>query len=108
MTPHTLHVLTIWIRVVLIISAICTTSVPVMYAFFPWRSRPVGRILMAKGISFAAAMDLSALFSVWKPQSIFFLFLVDAIVLTMIAISTLCMSLYMGKIIFLWRKAAKR
>ena len=96
---HNIDVLREWIRVVVIISAICTTSVPIMYAFFPWRKRPLGRILMAKAISFAIAMDLSAIFAIWTPSDILIVFWVDAIVLTGIAASTLTMTLYMVNIL---------
>jgi uncharacterized protein (DUF2062 family) len=90
-----IHVLTQWIRVVLIVAAIGTTSVPIMYSFTSWRTHTLGRLFMMKAISFAAAMDLSVLFSFWHPtslKSIYVLFLIDVIILTAIAISTSLMA----------------
>lgn len=87
-----IEVLRAWIRVVLIIAAICTTAVPIIYSFSPWRSRPFGRLFMMQAISFAVAMDLSALFSVWHPVNILILFWVDALILTLIAASTSAMA----------------
>jgi hypothetical protein len=83
-----IEVLRMWIRVVLIIAAVCTTSVPVLFAFTPWRSRLIGKLFMTQAISFAVAMDLSALFSIWQPKNILVVFWVDAVVLSAIAIST--------------------
>jgi hypothetical protein len=85
---HDIHTLTEWIRVVALIAATCTTMVPILYLFFPWRSRLIGRIFMLQALSFAAVIDLSTLFSFWHPDDILLVFWIDAIVLTAVAVST--------------------
>lgn len=83
-----IHVFMMWIRIFLVGAAICTTSVPVLYAFYPWRSRRFGQIFMLKAISFAFAMDVSAVLAFWQPKNIWVLFIADMLILTLIGIST--------------------
>jgi hypothetical protein len=85
---HDVHVLTEWIKVATFIAAICTTSVPVIYAFSPWYESKLGRLFMMKAVSFALAMDLTVIFMIWTPTNILVIFWTDAIVLTTIAAST--------------------
>lgn len=85
---HDIHVLTTWIHIVVVIAAICTTVVPVLYSFFPWRTRRIGQVFMLQAVSFAVAMDLTALFSYWHPSDILVVFWVDAFILTAISVST--------------------
>lgn len=92
MLTHDIDVLTQWIRVVLWISAICTTSLPMLYAFYPWRSTRLGRLFMLMAFSFATAIDLTLLFQYWMPKNILVVFWVDAIVFSLIAISTSLMT----------------
>lgn len=99
-----LDALRLWIRVVLIIAAICTTSVPIIFAFYPWRARPFGKLFMVQAISFAVAMDLSVVFSFWSPLNYFALFWVRAIMLTAIAGSTAAITIAM----LLWIRPPKR
>jgi hypothetical protein len=101
---HNIHALREWIRVVVIVTAICTTAVPVLYSFFPWRSRPIGILLMVESISFALAMDLSALFTIWKPSDILIVFWIDAVMLTAIAVSTAAMAYLMLRILISQRR----
>ena len=89
-----------WIRVAGIICAICTTAVPIIYSFSPWRSRALGKLFMLQAISFALAIDISVLFSIWIPTDILVVFWVDAIVLTAVAVSTASLA------IFIWRMNA--
>lgn len=77
-----------WIRVVTIIAALATTSVPVIYSLSPWRTHKLGRLFMYQGIAFAMALDLSAVFQIWRPKDILVLFWTDVIVLTVIAAAT--------------------
>lgn len=83
-----IEVLRAWIRVAVLYAAIGSTSVPFVYAFTAWRERPLGRVLMLQAVTFAAAMDLTALFSFWAPTNILVIFWIDAFVLTAICIST--------------------
>lgn len=85
---HNVHTLILWIRGCLIVAAAGTNAVPIIYAFAPWRKRLLGKIFMMKAISFAAAMDLTLLFTFWTPTDILVQFWTEAIVLTAIAIST--------------------
>lgn len=95
-----IHVLQQWIRAVTMIAAICTTSLPILYAFSPWYKTRLGRLFMAKAISFAVAMDLTCLFMFWTPTDILVIFWVDAIVLTAIAISTTSMAWFVWRLNF--------
>ena len=87
MTPD-IEVLRAWIRVAVLIAAIGATSVPVVYVMTPWRSRPIGRVIMLQAVVLAAAIDLSAMFSFWAPTNILVIFWINAIILSAIAIST--------------------
>lgn len=104
---HDIHVLTTWIRVVALITAACTTSVPILYSFSPWRSTVIGRLFMLNALSFAAVMDLIALFFYWHPTDILVVFWTDAFVLTMSAGSTLALTLLMWQVNFS-KKGKKR
>jgi hypothetical protein len=95
-----INVLREWIRVVSFITAICTTAVPIIYSFSPWRSRVLGKLFMLQAISFAVAIDVSATFSIWRPSDILVIFWVDAIILTAVAASTASLT------IFIWRMNA--
>lgn len=85
---HNIHALVSWIRIVAVITATCTTVVPILYSFFPWRTRRIGQIFMLQAVSFAMAMDLTALFSYWHPKDILVVFWIDAFVLTAVSVST--------------------
>jgi len=97
---HDIHTLQAWIRIVVLIAAFCTNSVPVIYATFPWRARPIGRLFMYQALSLSMAMDLTALFSYWKPKDVLVVFWVDALVITLIAATSLMMAIFMLKIRF--------
>jgi hypothetical protein len=100
--------LRMWGRVVLIIAAVCTTSVPIMYSYYPWRSRLLGKIFMLQAISFAVAIDLFTIFSIWSPLEYQWLFWVRAIVLTLIAGSTSAMTWMMWRFSKPLRKGRRR
>lgn len=92
-----IEVLTAWILAVALITAACTTAVPILYAFSPWRSRKLGRLFMLQALSFAAAIDLSVLFMIWTPPSILVVFWANALMLTAIAVSTSALATLMWK-----------
>lgn len=85
---HDIVVLTHVLQVCLVIAAMFTTSFPVVYAFFPWRSTRLGKILMGQGVSFALTLDLTVLFQFWEPSNILVLFWVEAFGFALIAVST--------------------
>ncbi len=83
-----LNALRTWILIVLTIAALCTTAVPIIYSFSPWRKKLLGRLFMLQAVSFAFATDMSVLFAFWGPRDILIRFWINALMLTMIAIST--------------------
>lgn len=93
-----------WIRIVLIIAALGTNSVPLLYFFAPWRSHAIGRFFMLQAVAFAVAMDMSLLFSFWQPKDIRIVFWVNAIVLTGIAVSTSSLTVLMWKANYLQKR----
>lgn len=92
---HDVEVLQRWLQIAVVIAAIGATSVPFTYSFFPWRTRPTGRVLMFKAIAFAAAMDVTVLFSFWTPNDILVVFWINIIILAGIATSTMSFSILM-------------
>ena len=96
-----LDVLRSWINVVVTITAICVTAVPLIYSFSPWRLRPLGKLYMWQSVSFAAAFDLGVLFMFWRPD-ILLIFWISAFVYTAIAGSTASMAFY------IWRTNSTR
>jgi hypothetical protein len=82
---HDIKVLTAWIFACVLVAAVGTTLVPILYAFFPWRMRPIGKLFMLQSIAFALAIDLTALFMLWPTQNILLLFWLNAFIFTFIA-----------------------
>lgn len=95
---HDQEVLSQLILADLIIAAIGTTAVPILYSFSAWRSRRLGQLFMLQAISFAAAIDFTALFAFWHPNNIYILFWINAVVFTGIAISTSLLAWFMWQI----------
>lgn len=95
MTPH---VFTVWIRVCVIVAAISTTAVPIIYSFSRWRSRRLGQLFMLQALAFAAALDLRAVYMFYSPVNILLEFWVKAFVFTLIAISTTALSCLMWRL----------
>jgi uncharacterized membrane protein YfcA len=89
---HDLEVLRQWIRIVQLITCVAVTSFPILYSFTPWRTRPVGKILMLQGIAFATAMDVSSIISYWRPTNIILVFWIYAFILTFVAVATSLLS----------------
>lgn len=99
-----LDLLRIWIRIALLVAAICTTSFPLLYGFFRWWRRPIGRLLMMQAASFAIAVDLSAVLAFGFPKTPIMRFWVDAVVLTLIAGSSAMLTGFMVKLNFFPKK----
>lgn len=91
---HDIKVLTAWILVCVIIAAIGTTAVPILYSFFPWRSRPIGKLFMLQSVSFALAIDLTVLFFLWPTSNILVLFWINAAVFTFISTTSISMAVW--------------
>lgn len=77
-----------YLLVVVIIAAISSTAVPILYATGPWRAKVLGRLFMLQAVSFALALDMTVLFQFWQPKDILWLFWIQTVVFTLIAIST--------------------
>jgi len=94
---HDITVLRTILMVVYIIAAVAASSFPILYSRTPWRRTPLGRVLMGVGASFAGAMDLTIVFTFWKPKNILIIFWVDIVVISAIAVSTATLTVYMWK-----------
>lgn len=92
-----IDVLRTWVRVVLIVAGVCSTTLPVLYSFSPWRQRALGRLFMSLAISFAAVIDLWATLQLWK-LSLLMHYYFDVVVLTAVAISTVRLTYYMWRV----------
>jgi hypothetical protein len=53
---------------------------------------------MLQAFTFAVAIDISALFSFWRPHNLLFVLLVDLAILLGIAVSTFGMASYIWKL----------
>lgn len=93
--PKDIEALRHWIFVCVVVASAATTAVPFIYSFFPWRLRPIGKLFMIQSISFALAMDVTALFMMWPTDNILLLFWIDALVLTFIAASSALMAIWL-------------
>jgi hypothetical protein len=58
---------------------------------------------MLQAVTLAITIDLSTLFSFWHPKDVRVLFWVDTIVISLIAISTLAMTMLMWKMRFSYK-----
>ena len=87
-----------YLRVIVVVVALCATSVPVVYSFSPWRSKPLGMLIMWLTVTLAVAVDVNILFMVWIPRDILVLFWINAIVLSMIGASTASLTFYIWKV----------
>lgn len=92
---HDIHTLLHWLRVVLIVAAICATLFPILYLFSHWWSTMLGRLLMLQGVAFALALDVTCLFTYWRPTDILVEFWIDVIVFTLIAVATASLTVMM-------------
>lgn len=84
-----------WIRICLWVCAVCTTLVPLIYSLSPWYKSLLGRAFMIQAFAFALIVDITLIFSYWRPDSrsdIVVRFWVDAILLTVVAGATLLLA----------------
>jgi hypothetical protein len=93
-----IHTLVVWIRVVAVIASLCSTSLPILYSTFPWRTRTLGRLFMLLAVNMALAVDLSTMFLFWRPTSTVIRFWINGTILTLIAISTLLLTIFMWRL----------
>lgn len=102
--PHDLETLRRWLTVVLWITAICLTSLPVLYSFTGWRKSLLGRAFMLLTVSFATAVDMTILFQYWRPKDILTIFWVQGTIFTALSASGLILSILVVKMNWLKRK----
>jgi hypothetical protein len=98
-----------WMVLILIfaiIAAICTTAFPILYAFYPWRSTILGKMLMLQALAFALAMDGTVIFNLWMPNLIVGV-IVEVVVFGMIAASTASLTVLMWRANHVSRKVKK-
>lgn len=93
-----IETLQLWIRIVAVIASVCTTTLPIVYSTFPWRTRLIGRLFMLQTMSLALTVDVSTMFAFWKPKDVLIVFWVDALMLTLLAISAILMAFFMLKL----------
>lgn len=92
--PHDVETLRSWAHLCLVVAAVCTTAFPVLWAFSRWWSTTLGRLLMLQAVSFSVAVDLTLLFHHWqvKPEQLEFVYWLQAVVFSMMALSTLLLT----------------
>lgn len=88
---HDVDTLRSWMRVILLITAICVTLFPLLYALFsPWYRSRVGTALLFKSMSTALLIDYSAArVYIFPDASPKFNLIVYIILLVMICFSSL-------------------
>jgi len=93
-----IETLRMWIRFLTVFTMVAVTSFPVVYAFTPWRSRPLGRILMFLGISYAFAFNITTLFSFWRPKNLLWMFGLYTVMLLFIAFASILLTGWVWKL----------
>lgn len=105
---HDVETLTRILRWVLDVAAVCATSFPVLYMFYPWWTTALGRILMLHGVALAIAIDVTVLFQFWDSADILVYFWIEIVVFSLIATASLLMTIWLWRINFYERKLRGR
>lgn len=87
-----------YLRVIVVVVAVCATSLPLVYSLSHWRARPLGKLIMWLAVTLAMAVDFTVLFMVWAPKDILIVFWIDAIILAMIGGSTASLAFYIWRV----------
>jgi len=101
---HDVQMLITWIRVVQVIGSVSITGLVLIYSTRPWWTTTFGRLFMLLAISFMVAMDLTTIFSFWRPRDIRIMLWLDAIFLTGIAVSTTLLAIRIWSAGRPWRR----
>ena len=88
------------LNVVLLITAICATSFPVMYLFCPWWTTSLGRILMLHGFALALALDTTLILRYWRPSDILIGFWIEIAIFSLIAVANALMTTWLWRLNF--------
>lgn len=102
-----IETLTQIIKWALYVTAFFTTAFPVLYAFSPWWSSTLGRLLMFMTVSFAMIVDVTVLFQFWQPTDILIIFWVQVVCFALVAISTALLTILMVRMNYYRRKKAR-
>lgn len=89
---HDIETLRTWLQWVLGVAAFFTTAFPLLWFFSIWTSTVTGKLLMFWTLSFALVLDVTVLFQFWKPTDILVLFWTEAIMFSLIAVSSAAMT----------------
>lgn len=91
---HDLETLMHWLKGFLIVAAICTTLFPLVWAFSPWWSTAVGRLVMLQSVAFALAIDATLYFQVVEidMDHILTIFWVQAVIFGLIALASVSLT----------------
>lgn len=92
------HDLLTYLDVARFIAAVSTTTVPVLYSFYSWRSRMLGRLFMMQAVAFALGIDTTLVLTTWGPGNFLIHFWVKMVSLTAISISTIALSIKMWQL----------
>lgn len=87
-----------YLRVIVVVVAVCATSLPLVYSLSHWRARPLGKLIMWLAVTLAMAVDFVVLSMVWVPEDILIVFWIRAIILTMIGGSTASLAFYIWRV----------
>lgn len=99
------EILKSWLLIIFRIVTVCVTAVPIIYALTPWRTKPVGRIVMAQAVSIALAFNLTLLFQdLWRPKDILILFWISTSVYSFIGVSYAWLAVYIFKTNFVRKR----
>jgi hypothetical protein len=102
-TEHLTH----WIIASLFVGAIASTAIPIFYSFFPWTSRPIGRLFMFQAVALALALDTRVLLWVLPRENRVLALWINAIMLALIALATVAMAWWMLSKVLLMKKEEK-
>lgn len=82
------HILYRCIQTCLFVASVGSTLVPIIYAFSPWHRSALGRAFMAQAVAFAATLDLTVVYSVWRPANVYIRFWTEIFAFALIAYTT--------------------
>lgn len=89
---HDIDTLTNWLRWVLGFAAFFTTAFPALWLFSKWNDTPTGILLMFQTATFALVLDVTMLFQFWHPGDILVIFWANAILFSLVAASSACLT----------------
>lgn len=87
--PEDIETLKRWIEVCLVIAGLCASLIPTLYVFSTWNQSWLGRAFMSYTVTIALVLDITAIFQFWHPNDVPTLFWVNAVVFSLIAVSSI-------------------